>query len=143
MRQQVCESDSEDDGADIAGDLQNAAYFDSGGRVSFLDRLLQTAALLFTGDTGPLYIAEAVGTKTLSLWGPTMPEIYGPLTEGHVFLRSPYECVACCKTRCDRKNNGCMNALKPKVAAEMLRKFFATTTSSPGGTGTFLRNPFE
>ena len=115
------------------------------GETSLLElaALLQTAALLFTGDTGPLYIAEAVGTKTLSLWGPTMPEIYGPLTEGHVFLRSPYECVACCKTRCDRKNNGCMNALKPKIAAEMLRKFFATTTSSPGGTGTFLRNPFE
>ena len=84
--------------------------------------------VLFTGDTGPLYIAEAVGTKTLSLWGPTMPEIYGPLTEGHVFLRSPYECVACCKTRCEKKTNGCMEALKPEVAAEALRRFFATAT---------------
>ena len=90
-----------------------------------LAALLKSATLLFTGDTGPLYIAEAVGTRTLSLWGPTMPEIYGPLTEGHTFLRSPYACTACCKTHCDRKNNGCMNALKPEVAGEALKEFFA------------------
>lgn len=90
-----------------------------------LAALLKSSALLFTGDTGPLYIAEAVGTKTLSLWGPTMPEIYGPLTKGHTFLRSPYECTACCKTRCARKNNGCMNALKPEAAARALQAFFA------------------
>ena len=90
-----------------------------------LAALLESAALLFTGDTGPLYIAEAVGTPTLSLWGPTMPEIYGPLTKGHIFLRSPYECTACCKTHCKRKNNGCMNALKPEVAAEALTRFLA------------------
>ena len=89
-----------------------------------LAALLRSAALLFTGDTGPLYLAEAVGTQTLSLWGPTMPEIYGPLTEGHTFLRSPYECTACCKTHCKRKNNGCMEALKPEVAAVALRSFF-------------------
>lgn len=90
-----------------------------------LAALLKSATLLFTGDTGPLYIAEAVGTPTLSLWGPTAPEIYGPLTKGHTFLRSPYECTACCKTHCARKNNGCMNALKPDVAANALNTFFA------------------
>ena len=90
-----------------------------------LAALLKSADLLFTGDTGPLYIAEAVGTKTLSLWGPTMPEIYGPLTEGHEFLRSPYECVACCKTRCEKKTDGCMKALKPAMAVEALQSFFA------------------
>ena len=93
-----------------------------------LAALFKSSALLFTGDTGPLYIAEAVGTRTLSLWGPTMPEIYGPLTDGHIFLCSPYPCTACCKTRCAKKNNGCMEALKPATAAAALAEFFATTT---------------
>ena len=34
-----------------------------------LAALFRSATLLLTGDTGPLYIAEAVGLPTLSLWG--------------------------------------------------------------------------
>ena len=110
----------------VLGDVPNKVI-SIAGETSLMElaALFRSATLLLTGDTGPLYIAEAVGTPTLSLWGPTMPEIYGPLTKGHIFLRSPYECTACCKTHCKRKNNGCMNALKPEVAAEALTRFFA------------------
>ena len=85
-----------------------------------LAALMKSAALLLTGDTGPLYIAEAVGTPTLSLWGPTSPAIYGPLTSGHTFIESPYPCRACCRTRCKKKNNACMAAIAPADVAEKL-----------------------
>lgn len=41
------------------------------GKVNLMQlaALFKTGKLLLTGDTGPLYIAEAVGLKTLSLWG--------------------------------------------------------------------------
>ena len=84
--------------------------------------LISSATLLFTCDTGPLYLAEAVGTKTLSLWGPTLPTIYGPLTEGHHFLISPHGCTGCCKTKCKHRTNACMNAIKPALAAAKLRE---------------------
>lgn len=87
-----------------------------------LAALLRSANLLLTGDTGPLYIAEAVGTPTLSLWGPTHPDIYGPLTPGHHFILSPHSCSACCKTKCRHRNNACMNAIRPEIVAEALRK---------------------
>ena len=89
-------------------------------RWGLMSALALAAALLLTGDTGPLYIAEAVGTPTLSLWGPTSPAIYGPLTSGHTFIESPYPCSACCRTRCKKKNNACMAAIAPADVAEKL-----------------------
>lgn len=92
------------------------------GKTSLIElaMLLKTATLLLTSDTGPLYLAEAVGCKTLSLWGPTHPAIYGPLTSGHEFIISPHSCTACCKTRCRYKTNACMNAIAPKAIAAKL-----------------------
>lgn len=84
--------------------------------------VFQEADLLLTGDTGPLYIAEAVGLTTVSLWGPTHPDIYGPLTKGHHFILTPHPCRACCKTKCRHKTNACMNAIEPAIVKDTLLK---------------------
>ena len=89
-----------------------------------LAALIKSAALFLTCDTGPLYLAEAVGTPTFSLWGPTLPTIYGPLSPGHHFYISPHDCKACCKTRCP-KGNACMEAIQPGEAAKELTKVLA------------------
>ena len=83
--------------------------------------LIKSATLFLTCDTGPLYLAEAVGTPTFSLWGPTLPAIYGPLSPGHHFYISPHDCKACCRTKCP-KGNACMEAIKPEEAAKELAK---------------------
>jgi ADP-heptose:LPS heptosyltransferase len=46
-----------------------------------LDSLAETvagAALLISGDTGVAHLATAVGTPTVTLFGPTPPELWGP-----------------------------------------------------------------
>lgn len=43
-----------------------------------LARLSARARLFVGGDTGPLHLADAVGTPTLALFGPTDPERNGP-----------------------------------------------------------------
>ncbi|HEY1435738.1 MAG TPA: glycosyltransferase family 9 protein [Thermoanaerobaculia bacterium] len=43
-----------------------------------LARLCAAAALFVAGDTGPLHLADAIGTPTLALFGPTDPERNGP-----------------------------------------------------------------
>ena len=91
-----------------------------------LAALMHTATLLLTGDTGPLYLAEGAGLRTLSLWGPTQPDIYGPLTGGHTFILSPHSCTACCKTHCPHKTNACMNAIPPAVVHAKLCELLAT-----------------
>lgn len=43
-----------------------------------LARLCAAARLFVAGDTGPLHLADALGTPTLALFGPTDPERNGP-----------------------------------------------------------------
>ena len=43
-----------------------------------LARLAAGARLFAAGDTGPLHLADALGTRTLALFGPTDPERNGP-----------------------------------------------------------------
>jgi lipopolysaccharide heptosyltransferase I len=46
--------------------------------VGELAALMQGAALVVSGDTGPLHIAAAVGAPVVGLYGPTWPERNGP-----------------------------------------------------------------
>ena len=103
-------------------EMEGRASLSIAGQTSLLElaAIFRDSDLLLTGDTGPLYIAEAVGLPTLSLWGPTHPGIYGPLTKGHHFILSPNKCTACCKTKCRRRTNACMNAIKPGTVTKAL-----------------------
>ncbi len=48
--------------------------------------LLEEADLLVTGDTGPMHLAAAVGTRCLALFGPSDPVINRPFGPGHEVL---------------------------------------------------------
>ena len=54
----------------------------------------RAAALMVSGDTGPLHIATAVGTPTVSLYGPTDPHRNGPVRPDDVVV-SRYETCGC------------------------------------------------
>jgi heptosyltransferase-1 len=43
-----------------------------------LARVIRAAALFVAGDTGPLHLADALGTPTVALFGPTDPARNGP-----------------------------------------------------------------
>lgn len=63
------------------------------GRTSLaeLPGIFQACRLLVGVDTGPLHIAAAVGTPTLSLYGPTDPAAWSPAGDGHVVVSSRSE----------------------------------------------------
>jgi len=46
-----------------------------------LAQLLRTASLVIGGDTGPLHLADALGTKVIGLYGPTNPRRNGPYSQ--------------------------------------------------------------
>ncbi|MCM2370406.1 glycosyltransferase family 9 protein [Aporhodopirellula aestuarii] len=54
-----------------------------------LAALIETSDLFLSGDTGPLHMAVAVGTRTIGLYGATRPGDSGPY--GHVALQLQYE----------------------------------------------------
>lgn len=67
------------------------------GKLSFGEylALLERADLLLTNDTGPLHLAAAFDTPTVSLWGPGLPESYRPLGDQHRVLCEAVYCSPC------------------------------------------------
>ena len=54
-----------------------------------LAALLSRAAVVISGDTGPLHLALAVGVPTVGLFGPVPAERNGPRGRGHRTLQAP------------------------------------------------------
>jgi heptosyltransferase-1 len=67
-----------------------------------LAALLQKADLVVGGDTGPIHIAAAVGTATVSLFRVTDAERNGPRGKKHIRLQSSLDCSPCLRKKCDR-----------------------------------------
>ena len=70
--------------------------------------LSRAAALIVSGDTGPLHIAGAAGTPIVAIFGPTDPERNGPWAPGDVVL-SRYGTCACHYQRQCRQAAWCLN----------------------------------
>jgi len=85
--------------------------------LSGLVGLLRRAALLVTNDSGPLHLAGAVGTRTVSFFGPETPSLYGPRGDRHAALYRGIDCSPCiniynAKTvRCMRDEPECLTGI--------------------------------
>ena len=72
------------------------------GSLKELAALLERADLVIGGDTGPIHIAAAVGTPTVSLFRVTDAERNGPQGKDHIRLQAPLDCSPCLKKECVR-----------------------------------------
>jgi heptosyltransferase-1 len=72
------------------------------GSLMELAALLERADLVVGGDTGPIHIAAAVGTPTVSLFRVTDATRNGPRGEKHIWLQSPLDCSPCLRKECER-----------------------------------------
>lgn len=54
-----------------------------------LGELFRMTPLLVSGDTGPLHLAAAVGTRCVGLFGPVPADRNGPYGRGHVVVEPP------------------------------------------------------
>jgi heptosyltransferase-2 len=101
---------------------------DATGRLSLLAsaELLRRCGVLVTNDSAPMHLASAMGTPTVSIFGPTVPEFgFGPLAPrvsvvGHDTL----PCRPCDRhgpERCPLGHHHCMRELAPSMVAERAR----------------------
>lgn len=66
-----------------------------------LGGVLQSCKLLVSGDTGPLHLATAVGTRVIALFGAIDPMRTGPVGSGHIVISHPeIPCVPCNGKKC-------------------------------------------
>jgi heptosyltransferase-1 len=70
--------------------------------VADLAALMRSAALVISGDTGPLHIGAAVGAPIVGLFGPTRPERNGPWDPRDEVISRAETCVCHHKRNCLR-----------------------------------------
>jgi len=87
-----------------------------------LGAILQRCVTLVSGDTGPLHLATAVGTRVIGLFGAIDPDRTGPVGPGHVVVRHPeVPCVPCMAKKCTNPVYlECMEKIEPDEVFEII-----------------------
>ena len=91
-----------------------------------LGALIERFRVYLTCDSGPMHIAAAVGTPTVSLFGPTAPARHRPYGNAeHIVLEKPVSCRPCYKRVCYRKDapHLCMTEIRAAEVAAALTQF--------------------
>lgn len=83
--------------------------------------LLRRSDLLITNDSGPLHLAEALATPTVSFFGPETPLLYGPTGDNQVVFYKGIYCSPCLNVHNQKKapcngNNICMKLISADEA---------------------------
>jgi heptosyltransferase-2 len=85
--------------AEIARTAGVERILDATGRLSLLAsaELLRRCVALVTNDSAPQHLAAAMGTPTLTIFGPTVPEFgFGPLAPKHAVAgHATLDCRPC------------------------------------------------
>jgi lipopolysaccharide heptosyltransferase II len=85
--------------------------------------LFQKSDCVISGDSGPLHVAVAMEAKTVSLFGPTSPEITGPFGRGDfsILRNKNIPCVIpCYNLQC--RDNICMRSITVESVLEEVEK---------------------
>ena len=118
------------DDAELAAAIVAAAprAIDATGRLSLLAsaELLGRCGALVTNDSAPMHLASAMGTPTVAIFGPTVPEFgFGPLApRASVVGHETLHCRPCDRhgpARCPLGHHRCMRELEPSLVAERAR----------------------
>ncbi len=72
--------------------------------------LIQAARLFVGGDSGPLHLAAALGTRAVALFGPAGPSLTAPAGFDGVALDPRFPCAPCDQRHCVRPTAPCIHA---------------------------------
>jgi len=96
--------------------------------IADLVALSRAAALVVSGDTGPLHIATAVGTPTVGLFGPTDPARNGPWSDADVSVSVHDRCGCHYDRRCHEARWCLAEVTTPEICAAIQRRLAGART---------------
>jgi lipopolysaccharide heptosyltransferase II len=104
-------------GTDLCGELD----------LEQLAALLSSASLVVTNSTGPLHLADALGTKVIGIFSPYLsagPHRWGPYGQPeNVFVPDGELCPRCTRDRCERHN--CLETIRPEAVLQRALELLA------------------
>lgn len=110
---------------------------DAAGKLSLLAsaELIRRSAAIVTNDSAPLHLASAMGTPTVAIFGPTVPEFgFGPLASRSVVLGiDSLACRPCDRhgpQRCPLGHWRCMREITPRVVAMAVQQLLTPSPPS-------------
>ena len=111
-------------------DLMNAQAIPFAGNLQIreLAACLEKCDLFLTNDTGPMHIAAAVGTPTVSLFGPGNHIRFQPLGTLHQTIRHAVPCSPCKQFTDKCKDNICMKGIGVDEVWESVSRTLAKVT---------------
>lgn len=112
---------------EIRSELPPGCMIDAVGVLPLLAsaELIGRAQAIVTNDSAPQHLASAMGTPTLTIFGPTVPEFgFGPLAERHAVAGiEGLPCRPCHRhgpQRCPLGHWRCMRELSPEYVSSLL-----------------------
>ncbi len=135
----------------LCGNMANNRVLNAAGALSFghFLALIREADLLFTNDSGPLHLAFAYATPSLSMWGPGDSEHYGPLhQEIHSVVETNLFCSPCIYQTSPppcRGDNICMKNMPESEVLGLLLAKLRTASSVPSNSprSAYLISPWK
>ena len=88
-----------------------------------LAAVLEGAAAVVVGNTGPAHLAAAVGTPVVSLYAPTVPaERWRPWRVPHAILNEPVPCAGCRARSCPVPGHPCIDELPLEAVLDAVER---------------------
>jgi len=84
---------------------------------------LKKMDLVVGGDTGPVHMAAAVGTPTVSFYRATDAKRNSPNGKNQLHVQSPLHCRACLRKECDRDRQ-CRESITAEALMQCIEKIF-------------------
>ena len=114
------------------------------GRLSLPEMVewIRLSELMVSNDTGPMHVADALGTPVVALLGPTEPRRTGPYGQLDHVLQLNLPCVPCLKARCGyAKPFECLRAIPPATVFDAVQRRLASTPPRPGRGNIAVESP--
>ncbi len=84
--------------------------------------VLSRASLVISIDTSIVHIASALNVRLIGLYGPTSPEMWGPLSENSRVIHPTINCTPCLslgfESNCEKSK--CMELIKPEDVIKII-----------------------
>lgn len=120
----------------IRARMQHRAAVISGLDLPQLASFYRRCRVALGSDNGPLHVARAVGTPTVTLFGPTDPGLFGPRPGDarQEVLRLPWRCIPCGRldyNPAELSYHLCVKLIEPREVIAAARRVLVARASGP------------